>query len=75
MTDTTAPQGNGFLDGFFKLSAHGTNVRTELFAMEEASVPAKMSDSAWSVMSTICSVLRSWSRLRHEWRKRGRRKS
>jgi AGZA family xanthine/uracil permease-like MFS transporter len=32
MTDTTAPQGRGFLDSFFKLTAHGTNVRTELIA-------------------------------------------
>jgi adenine/guanine/hypoxanthine permease len=32
MTDTTAPQGKGFLDGLFRLSAHGTNVRTEVIA-------------------------------------------
>ena len=32
MTETTAPQGGGFLDSFFKLSAHGTNVRTEIIA-------------------------------------------
>ena len=32
MTDTTAPQGKGLLDSFFKLSAHGTNVRTEIIA-------------------------------------------
>ena len=32
MTDTTAPHGKGLLDSFFKLTAHGTNVRTEIIA-------------------------------------------
>ena len=40
-----------------------------------ASVPAKISDSAWSARSTICSVLRSWSRLRQLWANSGRSRS
>jgi adenine/guanine/hypoxanthine permease len=32
MTEISAPQGKGLLDGFFKLSAHGTTVRTEVIA-------------------------------------------